>query len=360
MRKKGLPIIIITRGTLHVVVIENIKKRRILKEKEYSWDLQNLEHVFHEIDQEFGIENVRFLFTKAVSYVVKVPIPKDIDRERKHQHIVSSLADRIPENFDNAYWDYVEVLGKDGNVAIVFVPVQDILSAILSSARILGWNIEAIETEELALQNDINPIFGLAKRKEKQIWQIGKGVEIKKENSRSPGFLWILLLLLMLAGLGLAGLLLKDQIFPFFQNTPIFSLLSKGRAELSDRTEVGAEVAGKTVTPNPTIEDNKDALPEVTKNIDLETITIFVEAPNALSSVALIDRLKGAGFLQFEEAIKKGESIRPKTTITISHNDSEILRQSFVQSLKSFYDLEFVNGTSTKYDVEIVIGESSN
>ncbi len=162
-------IIIIFRKHLIVCSVKPGASNPISNVREYGWDEKTLDIVLGKIRDFYKTKSVRVLFTREVSYVLRVSIPRDQDLESKRQSILDILLERVPEALEDGDFDF-QVIDNDPEKldqdVLVFAPVKELTTALQNAIASVGISIEASEPEEFAKTRDVNPIVGLAMKED--------------------------------------------------------------------------------------------------------------------------------------------------------------------------------------------------
>jgi hypothetical protein len=162
-------IITIFRKKLIVCHVKPGAKKPIFDVREYGWDDKTLDIVLTKVRDLYKTKSIRILFTREVSYVLRVSVPRDLDLESKRQTILDKLLERVPEILENRDFDFVSLQNdplKEDQDVLAFAPVGELSMALRKAVASANIAIEASEPEELAKTRDVNPLIGLAMKED--------------------------------------------------------------------------------------------------------------------------------------------------------------------------------------------------
>lgn len=162
-------IITIFRKRLIVCRVKPGAKKPIFDVREYGWDEKTLDIILDRVRDFYKTKSIRILFTREVSYVLRVSVPRDFDLESKRQTILDKLMERVPEILGDNDFDFRVIEDdplKEDQEVLAFAPVKELSEALRRAISGGGITIEASEPEELAKTRDVNPIIGLAMKED--------------------------------------------------------------------------------------------------------------------------------------------------------------------------------------------------
>ncbi len=144
-------------------------KSKIADAVEYGWDKTTLDIVLSKLKDHFKFTKVRILLGDDLSYVVRLTLPDEIDKEGAREYIKNQIQDKIPEALEEGDWDFKELDFKAGGEdqkgserqVIVFSPVKDVFSKLSEALNRIEIEVEAVEAEVVAKTRNLNPIIGI-------------------------------------------------------------------------------------------------------------------------------------------------------------------------------------------------------
>lgn len=168
---KKANIIVILKDKIIAVKVRVGKKCKLIKSFEYGWNNKTIDVVFSKIKSDLKLKKARILLSSDLSYVLRMKIANDTPAKQKREIIAQEINKNIPEVLADGQWDYKEIVfdGQQNSPEreiMVFSPVKEIYELINKAIESCGFEIEAIEPEEVAQIRDVNPVFGLAKKKD--------------------------------------------------------------------------------------------------------------------------------------------------------------------------------------------------
>jgi hypothetical protein len=111
-------------------------------------------------------QSVFLLLADEISYFYEKVIdpPLKLDENFK-TNLLEIIKSDIPEDFSQFVWDYKIEDDPEGKQKVfIFAPVKDFYTIINQVSNELSIEIEAIETEFIASQRDLDPIIGIIKK----------------------------------------------------------------------------------------------------------------------------------------------------------------------------------------------------
>ena len=83
-------IIVITKDKLFAAKVK-LPSKKITQALEVAWNFETLELALATIKKEFKANNVRILFAKDVSYVLRVKIPAEVGEEGERNFVAEKI-----------------------------------------------------------------------------------------------------------------------------------------------------------------------------------------------------------------------------------------------------------------------------
>lgn len=165
-----IDVVFITKGKLVAAKVDE-RKLRINGSFELGWDNNTFDIAFSHIIEKLKTKKIRILLDDAYSYVLRVTVPTNLSDKEERIFVSQKIKEKIPEILLDRDWDYKEIqfnvsknkdldAGAVEKEVIVFSPVKYLMDLLASAIKKVGIDVEAIESVELALTRNTNPIIG--------------------------------------------------------------------------------------------------------------------------------------------------------------------------------------------------------
>lgn len=159
---RSIPVLFYSRKQLIVGTIKTGKKMVFNQVLNIDLDFNNLEKTLNQLKLKLGNSGWRVLISDELSYVFDLVFPKTTNLSR--ELIFKEVLQIVPEELTDLDWDYKFLPNNeaDEQKIKVFSPVQEYwlkLKHAFSEAEI---EVEAVESEEIALTRNSNALIGLA------------------------------------------------------------------------------------------------------------------------------------------------------------------------------------------------------
>ena len=186
--KRKIPVLSIGREKLKFGYVLMGTNPTLIEINEFIWAPEILASVIEKL-KNIVHGKLRILVNNELSYVLTLRIPKNIDDDRKF--LYSYISQEIPEKLTDDDWDF-KVISFDGKTKriVVFSPVHEVFSQILTALTNNDFEIEAVEPEVIAQERSPDPFIGIALKsdiegKDENVLNIGKN----KKKTRFDNYL---------------------------------------------------------------------------------------------------------------------------------------------------------------------------
>jgi hypothetical protein len=144
MFDKKISIIHIKSGKFYVANV--LKNKGIVKDmSEIEWDEDTFLDAFTFLKKKSKARSVRILLSEDYSYILGVPVPKNIEQEK--EYVKENIREMIPEDLGDLVWDYKSYFKtKSFTAAQAFIILNSLFKAIKVAARKNRLKVEAIES----------------------------------------------------------------------------------------------------------------------------------------------------------------------------------------------------------------------
>jgi len=343
-------IVFLTRGAAHIATVRLHPKPTVVHTKRVSWNALTLPGLFQQIKIKYNTSSLRVLLGDELSYIVTLTIPP-LPLSTERSYIQKQLTSVIPETLGFNDWDYkVASVTKQQKTVLVFTPVQSVLNVITKSALQSAMTVEAIEPQSIAAKRNVNPLIGLAMKKDikgadEEVLNVTPFLHKTDTVSPKQPFHWKLFLSLTI---GVTSLVLTGStvaLLMYMHNTPPSVIQEEVKEQTTPPLEPTQE---EELTPEPTQEEEPD----------LSEISVLILNGTGIpgSSKAIKDLLEENGFMKVDAG--NADSFGFTKTEVSLHSSLSPRIYEIIASLLSNYDVVQKDPLTSdfNYDVLITVG----
>ncbi len=154
--KKEIYVLSLSRSEVELSIVDS-KNKKVLDKHKTKWNPDSPEEsakILEFLKSSKKSSKIRILLRKDAYYLLELPYKAGLTRRDIHKK-VSGI---IPEELDEKSWDYKVVEEK----IVAFAPVKSIYEAILKPLKETQKEVEAVEPEEISIQQNEDPVIGIA------------------------------------------------------------------------------------------------------------------------------------------------------------------------------------------------------